>query len=207
MLDIEIFTLGPLATNAYLLTDRETSRAIVIDPGAHPEPLLERIEDLHVEAILLTHTHFDHIAGVDEVRNLKKCPVYVHALEADWLSDPLLNGSARWPEVGGEVSIRAADHLIREEGELELLGRKFRVLHTPGHSPGSVSYLYQSHLFSGDVLFRQSVGRTDLPGGSSKELFASIQDKLLSLPLETTVYPGHGPVTTLEQEKRDNPYL
>lgn len=202
-----MFTLGPLGTNAYLLMDKSRSRAVVIDPGADPGPLLKAIEPLHVEAILLTHTHFDHIAGVDEVRSLKKCPVYVHALEADWLSDPELNGSSRWPEVGGAVKTGPAEHLIQEEGELELLGAKFRVLHTPGHSPGSVSYLYGSHLFSGDVLFRQSVGRTDLFGGSSKELFASIQDKLLPLPPETIVYPGHGPTTTLAKERQDNPYF
>lgn len=206
-LKIEAFSLGPLQTNAYLLSRPGENKGIVIDPGMNPKPLLKRVAEMEIEAILLTHAHFDHIGGVEELRKLKGCPVYIHDAEADWLTTPKYNGSARWPELGGPIVASPAEYALDEGQELKLLGLTFKVFHTPGHSPGSVSFLYGPHLFSGDVLFRLSVGRTDLPGGSQNDLFDSIHDKLFPLPDDTIVYPGHGVKTTIGYERENNPYV
>ncbi|WP_135556870.1 MBL fold metallo-hydrolase [Paenibacillus cymbidii] len=207
MLKIDAFALGPLQTNAYLLTNTETNHAVIIDPGMNPQPLLRRLPGLTIEAILLTHAHFDHIAGVDEIRKLAKCPVYLHPLEAEWLSDPKKNGSARWPEFGVSVATDPAEYDLDDGLTLSLLGETFRVLHTPGHSPGSVSFLLGDKLFGGDVLFRLSVGRTDLPGGCGNDLLDSIHGKLFPLGDNVTVFPGHGPKTTVGYERENNPFL
>ncbi len=206
-LRIEAIPLGPLQTNAYLVVELERKKAVVIDPGTNPKALLRKLEGLHVEAVLLTHAHFDHIGGLDEVRKAAGCPVYVHDAEAEWLGDPELNGSARWPDIGGPVVTAPAEYAVDEGMKLQLLGETWLVRHTPGHSPGSVSYVLGGVVFGGDVLFRMGVGRTDLRGGSSRELYDSIQRKLFTLPVETVVYPGHGPSTTIGYEKANNPYV
>lgn len=207
MLTIETVPLGPLGTNAYLLTNKETKQAVVIDPGMNPQPLLRRVQELEVEAILLTHAHFDHIGGVDELRKLKKCPVYLHDLEADWLTTPKKNGSLMWPEVGPPISTDPAEYALDDGQVLKLLGESIKVFHTPGHSPGSCSFLLGETLFSGDVLFKLSVGRTDLLGGSHNELMNSITHKLFKLDDKVQVYPGHGPRTSIGFEKANNPYI
>ncbi|UKS26845.1 MBL fold metallo-hydrolase [Paenibacillus sp. HWE-109] len=207
MINIESFVLGPVGTNAYLLSDSETKKGIIIDPGMNPKSLIKRIADLDIVAILLTHAHFDHIGGVDEIRKLKKCPVYIHDLEADWLMNPKKNGSARWPELGVLIETDPAEFALDEGQTLEFLGIKLKVFHTPGHSPGSVSFLYDKHLFGGDVLFKLSVGRTDLPGGDNNTLLDSIQDKLFLLDDDVVVYPGHGAKTTIGFERENNPYV
>ena len=207
MLKIEMFTLGPLQTNAYLLSDAEQNKGIIIDPGMKPASLIKRISEMEIEAILLTHAHFDHIGGGEEIRRIKNCPVYLHDLEADWLMNPKKNGSAMWPEVSGPITAEPAEYELAEGQALHLLGATLKVLHTPGHSPGSVGFLYENKLFGGDVLFRLSVGRTDLPGGSSSDLYNSIVGKLFDLPDDTVVYPGHGSKTTIGFEKENNPYV
>ncbi|WP_019637547.1 MBL fold metallo-hydrolase [Paenibacillus fonticola] len=207
MLNIETFSLGPLQTNAYLIRGEEEGKAVIVDPGMNPAPLIRKIEGLEIEAILLTHAHFDHIGGVEEIRRLKQCPVYLHSLESDWLTTPALNGSLRWAEVSPPIQSDAAEYELAEGQKLKLIGHEFTVFHTPGHSPGSVSFLCGNDLFSGDVLFRMSIGRTDLPGGREADLYNSIRGKLYRLPDEVTVYPGHGPKTTIGFEKANNPYV
>lgn len=206
-LHIETFNLGPLQTNAYLLTGPVEGKAVIIDPGMNPGPLLKRIADLEIEAILLTHAHFDHMGGVEEIRKLKGCPVYLHTLESEWLTSPKLNGSLMWPQVTEPLSAEPAEYDLADGLELQLIGHTFKVFHTPGHSPGSVSFLSGNDLFSGDVLFRLGVGRTDLPGGRERDLIHSIQNTLYTFPDEVVVYPGHGPRTTIGYEKQRNPYV
>jgi hydroxyacylglutathione hydrolase len=209
MLNIESFSLGPLATNAYLITDTERRKGVVIDPGMHPDQLIKAIKYIDIEAILLTHAHFDHIGGVDEIRKLKSCPVYLHRMESEWLTNPELNGSLRWPDMGGAISSDPAEFELREGEDLSFFGQSFQVLHTPGHSPGSVSFVLKEEgvVISGDVLFRTSVGRTDLPGGSSQKLYGSIHKKLFKLDPGTKVFPGHGPSTSIGFEIANNPYV
>lgn len=220
MIKTFVFSLGALQTNAYLLVNEATRQSLVIDPGMNPASLLRRIAELEVtvEAILLTHAHFDHIAGLDEVRKQTGAPVYLHPLEADWLTEPAKNGSLRWSEVTPPIATTPAEYDLADGQVLKLLGVSLKVMHTPGHSPGSVSFLisetsgneqslFGNQLFAGDVLFRLSVGRTDLLGGKFRDLMASVHDKLFQLPADTVVYPGHGPKTTIGYEQQNNPYV
>lgn len=207
MLNIRTFNLGPLQTNAYLVQGEDTNKAFIIDPGMNPKPLIRAIEDLEIEAIVLTHAHFDHMGGVEEIRKWKGCPVYLHAAEADWLESPKWNGSLRWPDVTGPLMTSPAEYDLAGGQTLTLVGHPFKVFHTPGHSPGSVSLLCGKDLFAGDVLFRTGVGRTDLPGGSERELIDSIENTLYTFDDDVVVYPGHGPKTTIGFEKQNNPYV
>ncbi len=207
MIHIEGVALGPLETNCYIIKDMESKKAIIIDPGMNPKPLIKKITDFHIEAILLTHAHFDHIGGVDEIRKMKQCPVYVHDLEATWLTDSSKNGSSRYAELSQPIRTDVAEYALDDKQILDFLGIRIQVLHTPGHSPGSVSFLFDKHVFAGDVLFKLSVGRTDLPGGNSNTLLDSIHHKLFKLDDDTRVYPGHGPKTTIGYERLHNPHV
>lgn len=202
------YPLGPFQANTYVLSTEE-GEGIVIDPGMDPQPLLEYIDSLRIKAILLTHAHLDHIGGLEQVRQLTKAPVYIHDLEADWLFDPVMNGSANLPFLGGPIRCQPRDEGFKDGEILQLAGLSIQVIHTPGHSPGSVSFYLKDEgiLISGDALFAGSIGRTDLPGGDYPTLIRSIKEKLLVLPPETKVFPGHGPETTIGDEKRYNPFV
>lgn len=199
-------SLGDLGTNCYIIYEEQNG--LIIDPGGEAEKVISFLEekDIIPVAILLTHAHFDHIGGVDTLRKYYNIDVYLHENEADWLEDPNLNRSTAFTRK--EVRTKRPDHLL-VPGQMTLSSFEFEVTHTPGHSPGSVSFIFADHNFivSGDVLFQQGIGRTDLPGGSFAELEDSIKNKLYHLQDSTAVYPGHGSPTTIGSEKVNNPYI
>lgn len=200
--------LGPLQTNCYLLIKEET--CLVIDPGEEGEKLIGLIDELNTkpQAILLTHAHFDHIGAVDTIRDYYKIPVYIHEKEAKWLLDPSLNGSQLFIQ-DHLVRIRPADYFLVNEETRKIGDFSFKIFETPGHSPGSVSFYFEDTeiVISGDALFNGSIGRTDLPGGNLETLLRSIHEKILTLPEETKVLSGHGPITTVGNEMDSNPFL
>lgn len=199
-------SLGPLGTNCYIVYNDYD--AIIVDPGGDSGKISTFLNENKITptAILLTHAHFDHIGGVEELRSYFNIDVYIHQKEADWLEDPQLNGSSLF--LGYEIAVSRAEHLLTP-GNKEINSIGFEVIHTPGHSPGSVSFIFHDHDFtvSGDVLFRRGIGRTDLPGGDIRQLEVSIKDSLYTLPGTYKVYPGHGPETSIEEEKRENPFF
>ncbi|WP_239618465.1 MBL fold metallo-hydrolase [Cohnella mopanensis] len=207
MLTFQRYSLGALQTNAYVVVNSERTHAVVIDPGTPDGALLRKLDGLKVEAVLLTHAHFDHIGGVDAVRKRYNCPVYLHSAEKEWLTDAGKNGSSRWADVTPPITTDLPDHLLADGQVLELIGESFLVKHTPGHSPGSVSFLVGDLLFAGDALFHRSIGRTDLPGGNQDQLYRSIREKLYVLPEDVLVLPGHGQETTIGEERRENPFV
>ena len=207
-LDIRMFTVGPVAENAFLVRAAGADRAIMFDPGDEADRLLHAIDELGVtlDAILLTHTHFDHVGAVAPVAKATNAPVYCPKIEVPVLAD--IMSFVPWPGFGPYESYDADETL--EGGELlTLAGLEIDVHFTPGHSPGHVTYAIadESALFSGDVLFQGSVGRTDLPGGDWPTLARSIQSLLDAYPDETRVHPGHMGLTTLGRERATNPFL
>lgn len=209
MLKVTYFPLGPVQTNCYIIQDEEKN-CLIIDPGEESTKIITYIEheQLKPVAILLTHGHFDHIGAVDPVRDHFNVAVYIHEIEQDTLTDPFKNGSTRYPGLP-RVQNRAADYLITAEGMMEIGPFSFEVHHTPGHSPGSLSFVFEKDGFAivGDTLFQGSVGRTDLPGGDTETLLASIHNKLLTLDEDIIIYPGHGSETTPLEEMDRNPFL
>jgi glyoxylase-like metal-dependent hydrolase (beta-lactamase superfamily II) len=202
--NVEMFTVGPVAENAFLVRGR--TGAIMVDPGDEPERLLAAIEQSGVglDAILLTHTHFDHVGAVAPVAKATGAPVYCPKLEVPVLAD--IMAFVPWPGFGPFESYDA-DETVEGGEHLTLAGLEIDVLFTPGHSPGHVTYAIDGALFSGDVLFEGSVGRTDLPGGDWPTLARSIQSLLDAYPDETPVHPGHMGLTTLGRERATNPFL
>lgn len=204
---VETLSLGPIGTNCYIVSKNE--ECIIFDPGAQPEKIEQYITEnnLTPTAILLTHAHFDHIGAVDELRNKYQIDVYLHEEESDWLEKPELNRSVLFFGEAGAVQTKKPDHLI-DVGTWEIGSFSFEVVHTPGHSPGSVSYIFHDNEFviSGDTLFHQGIGRTDLPEGDFQQLMVSIFNELYTLDESFIVYPGHGPSTTVGYEKHSNPF-
>lgn len=200
--------VGPLQENTYLIWN-EKKEGLIVDPGSEGERIIQQLNEMNVTplAVLLTHAHFDHIGAVDTVRDAYNIPVYIHKNEQDWLEDPNKNGSARFPL--GQITARKAENIIPGEKTLTIGDFSMEVFETPGHSPGSVSFYFSNSrvVFSGDALFQGSIGRTDLPFGDQELLIQSIHQKLLTLPEDTEVCPGHGPETTIVNEMNMNPFL
>jgi glyoxylase-like metal-dependent hydrolase (beta-lactamase superfamily II) len=209
MIDARMFTVGPVQENCFIVRPKGSDRAVIIDPGDEAERLIDAVDKLGisvVEAILLTHTHFDHIGAVAPVARATSAPVHCPALETRVLAN--IMDYVPWPGFGPFESYEA-DRTVKGGETLELAGLTLDVLFTPGHSPGHVTYAVRDEdaLFSGDVLFQGSVGRVDLPGGDWDTLLASIELLLDAYPPEATVHPGHGPLTTLGRERATNPFL
>jgi hydroxyacylglutathione hydrolase len=207
-LDVQMLTVGPLAENCFLLRREGSDRILVVDPGEEAERILAavRAAGAEVEAILLTHCHFDHIGAVAPLAAATGAPVYCPLIEAPLLAD--IMSFVPWEGFGPFDSYEADQTLAGGEA-LELAGLELEVILTPGHSPGHVTYSVRGEeaIFSGDVLFQGSVGRVDLPGGDGPTLLASIATLLDSHPAETAVHPGHMEMTTLGAEQATNPFL
>ncbi len=207
-MDVRVFTVGPVQENCFLFRRDGSDRALIVDPGDEAPRLLEAIADLGVtlEAILLTHTHFDHVGAVAPVANATGAPVYCPKIEVPVLAD--INRFVPWPGFGPFESYDA-DHTVEGGETLQLAGLEIDVLFTPGHSPGHVTYAPRGTdaIFSGDVLFQSSIGRTDLPGGDYMTLMRSIAELIDRFDDDTRVHPGHMGRTTLGQERRTNPFL
>ncbi len=204
---IKKMILGAVQTNCYLVFNDDTKEGIIIDPADSAERIIATIGNLQVKpvGILLTHGHFDHILAADFLKEHYGISVYLHKEEADLAANTGLNASKSF----GMYGTAQAD-VLAEDGEvLDLSGFSIKVLHTPGHTKGGACYYFENDqvLFSGDTLFAQSIGRTDLPTGSYSTLIRSVKEKLFTLPGKVLVFPGHGEETTIEYEMKYNPYV
>jgi len=201
---IDIIEISDFITNCYLVYDN--GQAVVIDPGDEPETIIEAINKRQVKVgkIILTHGHIDHIKAIPEVKKATGATVWIHPGDATMLTDAKANLSF-YHDVA--FATEPADGFLNGGDEFEVGRFKFKVLNTPGHTPGGISFYMPGIVFSGDALFFGSIGRTDLPGSNHRTLINGINEKLLTLPDSTIVYPGHGPQTTIGQEKLDNPWL
>ena len=207
MVIFEHLVVGPLQCNCYIVGDPETKEVIVIDPGDDADRLAESLAEkqLTVTAIVATHAHFDHIVAAERLRVLTGAPFYLHAEDK-----PLL----AWMQESGRMFLGMelppppeVDTEAREGDRLQAGSVGLEVVHTPGHSPGSISLIADDAVFSGDTLFAGSIGRTDLPGGDTQALLDAVKDKLFRLDGDLAVYPGHGPATTLGAEQETNPFV
>jgi glyoxylase-like metal-dependent hydrolase (beta-lactamase superfamily II) len=207
-MDVRMLTVGPVQENTFFVRRDGAPEALLVDPGDEPERLIELATELNldVQAILITHTHFDHVGAVAPLARHTGAPVWCPELETSVLAD--IMSYVPWPGFGPFESYDA-DHTVAGGEKLELAGFEIDVIFTPGHSPGHVSYSVPAEraLFSGDVLFEGSVGRVDLPGGDGPTLLRSIGGLLATLPDDTRVFPGHMGQTTLGRERATNPFL
>lgn len=205
---LKLFTVGPFASNCYIVGSESSKRGIIIDPGAEAKPILKTVNDLGltISLIVVTHMHFDHVGALTPVKEGTGAKFALH--EAETAAGLGVFSRMLSSMTGGSFSqLPKPDRLLKEGDTIDIDGLHFTVLHTPGHSPGGISLYGNGVLFSGDTLFNYGIGRTDFPGCSYDQLMDSIQNKLMTLPDETIVYPGHGPSTTIGEERRSNPFL
>ncbi|KAB3537280.1 MBL fold metallo-hydrolase [Alkaliphilus pronyensis] len=203
---LEKVAAGIYGVNCYIIGDEKTSKAAVIDPGGSSDKILQVIEenDLELEYILLTHGHGDHIGGVEKIQEKTGVPLYIHEADLYILKDKNKNYSS---SMGANPVELTTESFIKDNDTLELGELKLKIIHTPGHTPGGVSILVENILFTGDTLFANSIGRSDLEGGNHNQLIKSIKTKLMALDDEITVLPGHGPASRVGIEKLTNPYI
>lgn len=203
---LEGMQVGQLGTNCYIIGSEKTKDGAVIDPGGDGAKILNKINQLglQIKYIILTHAHVDHIGAVSEIKQATKAKILIHTDDAPLLVDPKKNLSAF---VGGTVTVDAADQLLNEGDLIQVGDIELKVIHTPGHTKGGICLLAGNVLFSGDTLFAGSIGRTDFPGGNYQTLIDSIKNKLLNLPDDVMVYPGHMQPTNMGVEKKHNPFL
>ncbi|MBQ3053393.1 MAG: MBL fold metallo-hydrolase [Clostridia bacterium] len=203
---IKTLSLGELMTNCYIAKDENSNIAVVIDPGSESHMVISALEDMQAvpKYIILTHTHFDHMGGVTGIlEKYPDCRFVCHSADKDGLTSPHLNLSEAF--YGYPIILK--EDLTVKDGDIISFGNSsLKVIHTPGHTLGGICLYDKGVLFSGDTLFYYSVGRTDFPGGNASMLISSIREKLFILPEDTVVYPGHGEITSISQEKRGNPY-
>ena len=205
-LRVYVMEVGPLAENAYIVEHVESRKAAVVDPGDEGEEILSRIAErgITLDKILLTHGHFDHVGAVSALKERTGANVYIHPEDAERMMTAGRQGAMFGLRVPAPPR---PDVLVREGDSVSLGAVSFRVLHTPGHTPGHVTYLSGDLAFVGDLIFEGSIGRTDLPGGSLDALLRAVREKIFTLPGETILFPGHGPATTVADEKRGNPFF
>ena len=203
---IKTFVEPPIDNNNYLIIDEETKDAALIDCSSIDDRIDEEIEKqgANLKYILLTHGHFDHIAGIRPNRFKNNPQIVMHKADSDWLN----NANQYLPMFGmPEITIPKVDVFVEDGDTIQLGSLEIKVLHTPGHTQGGVCYLVDGNLFSGDTIFREAVGRCDLEGGNFNQIVESIEDKIFTLPPETVIYPGHGNITSVEWEKEHNRFL
>ena len=196
--------LPEFGTNTYLVWDESSKEAMIIDPANAADMLLDEISELNLKYIVNTHGHGDHIGGNKFLKENTQAKLAIHELDAQMLIDPRQNLSTHW---GAQLISPAADIILQDGDFLQLGEYKFKIIHTPGHSRGGICLLVDNLLFCGDTLFAGSIGRTDLPGGDYATLINSIKSQLFALSGNTKVFPGHGPETTIEDEKIGNPFV
>jgi len=203
---VKKLVVGELQTNCYVLGDEKSKEAVVIDPGGDLEDIEKVIqkEGLIIKYIILTHGHADHIAALTELKKRTNALIYIHAADADMLVEPSYNLSFF---TGENLVCPKADKFLDDGDRIKVGDLELEVLHTPGHSPGGISLFTDKVIFTGDTLFCEGIGRSDLPGASHAQLLQSIKNKILSKPDDTVVYPGHGPETTIGDEKKNNPWI
>jgi glyoxylase-like metal-dependent hydrolase (beta-lactamase superfamily II) len=205
---LKLFTVGPFASNCYIVGSESSKRGIIIDPGAEAKLILKNVNDLGltISLIVVTHMHFDHVGALTPVKEGTGAKFALHEAETEaglGVFSRMLSSMT-----GGSFSqLPKPDRLLKEGDTIDIDDLSFTVLHTPGHSPGGISLYGNGVLFSGDTLFNYGIGRTDFPGCSYVQIMHSIRNKLMILPDDTIVYPGHGPATTIGEEKRGNPFL
>ena len=203
---ILVMEVGMIGTNCYIAVNEETNAGVVVDPGGDSDKILNVIKkhDIKIEAIFITHGHSDHIMGLDEVRKATGVKVYISKADEPMLKDADRNLSMF---IGQNKTFAGADENFTDGQELVVAGIKFKILATPGHTPGGVCILADNVVFCGDTVFAESIGRTDLPGGSYEDIIKSIKEKILPLADNVQLLPGHGPATTVGWERRRNPFL